>query len=173
MNPLAARHLFGQNSNKPTIVFIPNFFHTATHYGPLSRYLETKDYDSFALRLPSIGERAGTSSAGMSEDVATVRRVLEALVREEEDVVVVMHSYGAVPGCQAVQGLGSARRTKEGKRCGIVSLVFVGGLLVEEGESIESTLLGLGEKELPEYAKKEASTLNLLFYPLSNFDSDI
>ena len=166
MSPLAATgapsHLFDRNSAKPTIVFIPSFFHTPAHYGPLSRYLDIQGYDNFALRLPSIGERAGTSSAGMSEDVATVLRVLEALVRdEEEDIVLVMHSYGAVLGCQAVQGLGSTRRNKEGKKCGMVSLVIVGGLLVEEGESIESTLLGLGEKKgLPEYAKEEASTLS-------------
>ena len=99
-----------------------------------------------------MGEKAGTSSVGMSEDVAAIRRVLEALVRDEEDVVLVMHSNGAVAGCQAVTGLERCLRVKDLKRGGVTSLVFIGGLQVEEGESIESSLLGLGEKRLPEYA---------------------
>ena len=166
MTPLAATdalsHLWDLNSNKPTIVFVPSFFHTAAHYGPLSRHLQAQSYDNFALRLPSISDRAGTASACMSDDVATVRRLLEALVKEEEeDVVLVMHSYGAVPGCQAVTGFEKSLRDKDGKGGGVVSLVVVCGLLVEEGESIESTLLAIGEKGLPEYAKVEVRTQHL------------
>lgn len=95
----------------------------------------------------------------MRDDVATIRRLLEALVKEENDVVVVMHSYGAVPGCQAVTGLEKSLRVKDGKGGGVIGLVVVGGFLVEEGESIESTLLGIGEKGIPEYAKVEVRNL--------------
>lgn len=93
----------------------------------------------------------------MVEDVATIRRVLEELVlKNEEDVVLVMHAYGAVPGCQAVTaGLEHAGRVIEGKVGGVTGLVFICGWLVKEGESIESTMLGLGEKALPEYAELE------------------
>ena len=151
-------HSYSPYPKKPTIIIIPSFLHTPAHYGPLSHYLRSQNHSTFALHLPSIGPNAGTDSAGMKEDITAIRRVLEALVeKEEEDVVVVMHGYGAVPGCQAIAGLERTVRVKEGKMGGVAALVFVGGLLVEEGESIESTLRGLGEEGVPEYVEKDVS----------------
>ena len=148
-------YLFPADTKKPTIVIIPDAFHTAAHFGPLTWYLGAQGYSSFALRMPSTGEKPGTKLGGMAEDVATIRRALEELIKSEEDIILVMHSYGAVPGCQAVAGLERSFEVKEGKRGGLTSLVFIGGLLVEEGESISSTMLALGEKALPEYAENK------------------
>ena len=71
----------------------------------------------------------------------------------KKDVVIVMHSYGAVPGCQAITNLERSHRIKKGKKGGVISLFFIGGLLVAEGESLESTMLGLGEAALPKFAE--------------------
>ncbi len=68
-----------------------------------------------------------------------------------KDVVLVMYSSGAIPGCQAVTSFERSLRFKEGKRGGVISLVLVGGLLVGEGESLESTMLEMGEDMLLEY----------------------
>ena len=84
---------------------------------------------------------------------------------EEEDVIVVVHAYGGVPSSHAITGLERASRVRDGKRGGVVDLVFVGEPLVEEGgESIGTTLLeGLGEKGAPEDAKEEVSNSRSAF----------
>ena len=177
MNPLAATdngpHLIASELKNLNVVFIPGAFHTPAHFGPLSRYLETQGCENFAIRLPSVGDRAGTNRGELADDVAAIRGVLEELVRGAEggdgkvfsgdlqrdpgnkEVILVMEYSGAVPGCQAITSLELSSRMKEGKRGGVVSLVFVGGLLVDEGESLESTMVGLGEKVLPEYTGAE------------------
>lgn len=155
MTPLSATqglsYQLSASRKTPTILIIPTLLHTPAHYGPLCWYLETQGYSSsFALLLPSSRESSNSNSSnGMAEDVAAIRRVLEELVvKNEEDVVVVMHGYGAVPGCKAVTAdLGREARVKEGmgkSGGGVTGLVLIGGWLVEEGESIEGTIRGLG-----------------------------
>ena len=53
-----------------------------------------------------------------------------------KDVVLVMHSSGAVSGCQAITNLERSHRVKEGKKGGVISLILIGGLLVNEGETL-------------------------------------
>ena len=43
------------------------------------------------------------------------------------------------------------------KRGGVISLVFIGGILVDEGGSLESTLVGLDEESLLLFAEAEVS----------------
>lgn len=218
MNPLAADgpppHLFGSTARKPTVVFVPGAFHTAAHFGPLSRYLETQGCESFAVRLPSIGEKDVPGAGGMVEDVAAIRSVLKELVWDEEggdgkdcddddneeqegndnhnyegksgkkgaknsqkpsskhdqsikrdtgkkNIILVMHSTGAVAGCQAISKLERSFRIKKGKEGGIISLFFIGGFLLDEGESLESTMLSMGEKAMPGYAEAGVSCSRL------------
>lgn len=161
MTPLSATqglsYQLSASRKTPTILIIPTLLHTPAHYGPLCWYLETQGFSSsFALLLPSSSHESSNSSNGMAEDVAAIRRVLEELVvKNEEDVVVVMHGYGAVPGCQAVTAdLGREARVQEGKSGGgVTGLVLIGGWLVEEGESIEGTIRGLGLGEEVEVRK--------------------
>lgn len=156
MTPLSATqglsYQLSASRKTPTILIIPSLLHTPAHYGPLCWYLETQGYpSSFALLLPSsIRHESSNSSNGMAEDVASIRRVLEELViKNEEDAVVVMHGYGAVPGCQAVTAdLGREARVKMGKSGGgVTGLVLIGGWLVEEGESIEGTIRKLSKED--------------------------
>ena len=118
------------------------------------------------------------------DDVTAIRRLLETLVRNDDemdeesnggirkrdgkskrgdirpdtggnDVVLVMHSSGAVSGCQAIASLERTRRMKEGKKGGVVGLVLIGGLLANEGESLASTMVAMGQEALPKYTKSE------------------
>lgn len=201
--------------SKPTVVIVPGAFHTAAHFHPLSRYLERQDSKSIIMRLPSSWQKASTPTAGMAEDVNSIRRLIEELVWDEEggdgkwggtadaddedekkgsrdttaktnddknhpstfyfpyrdistprpitpdpgkkDVVLVMHASGAVSGCQAITGLSRTQRKQLGKKGGVIGLFFICGLLVSEGESLESTMLGMGEATVPEFAELDVS----------------
>ncbi|WP_369185553.1 alpha/beta fold hydrolase [Streptomyces sp. Y1] len=80
---------------------------------------------SVAPALPSCGEAGrpgGVGGPGLSEDVAAVRRVLQA---GDEPTVVVAHSYGGIITAEAAAGVGSVRH-----------LLLVSSYLPEVGQSL-------------------------------------
>ena len=129
------------SSRKPTIVFVPGAFHTPEHFRPMSTLLEASSYQTITVALPSIGARA--SSASYRDDVHAIRSTLQELVEDEgKDVLLAVHSYGAVPGCQTVGGLEKNARMKEGKKGGVVHVLFMVALLVEQGQRLRDVLEG-------------------------------
>ena len=83
--------------------------------------------------LPSTGSTSPLTSN--EPDVLAVRQVLEELTDAGKEIIVVAHSYGSIPTCEAVQGLGCEERGKLGKAGGVVRLVFIAAWLLRQGES--------------------------------------
>ena len=52
------------------------------------------------------------------------------------------HSYGGVPGCQTVSGLERSKRKAEGKTGGVVHILFIAALLVEQNQKMADALEG-------------------------------
>ncbi len=87
--------------------------------------LQERGVLSVAPALPSCGEAGlpvGTGGAGLPEDVAAVRQVLQD---GDEPTVVVAHSYGGVVVAEAAAGVGSVRH-----------LLLVASVLPEVGQSL-------------------------------------
>ncbi|MER8184896.1 alpha/beta hydrolase [Kitasatospora sp. NPDC094015] len=87
--------------------------------------LRERGVASEAPALPSCGEAgppAGADGPGLAEDVAAVRRVLEA---GDGPTVVVAHSYGGIVTAEAAAGVGSVRH-----------LLLVSSYLPEVGQSL-------------------------------------
>jgi len=61
---------------------------------------------------------------------------LSKLLDEGKDAVVLLHSYGGIPGSAALKGLGKAGRAKASKHGGVVRLVYVCSFALREGESM-------------------------------------
>ena len=87
----------------------------------------------------------------MADDAAHIHGVIDALINHDgKDVLVAMHSYGGIPGTQAVRGLTRKEREKQQQQGrtlregGVVGLVYVSSLLVNEGESSEDSFAGVG-----------------------------
>ena len=84
----------------------------------------------------------------MADDAAHIHGIIEALVDDDKDVLVAMHSYGGIPGTQAVRGLTREERKKQqqGRKegGGVMGLVYVSSLLVNAGESSEDSFAGVG-----------------------------
>ena len=59
------------------------------------------------------------------------------------------HSYGGVPGCQTVSGLERSKRKAEGKPGGVVHVLFIAALLVEQNQKLVEALEG---GKLPPFA---------------------
>ena len=138
--------------SKPTIVFVPGAFHTPDHFKPMSDLLHQSSYPSVTVSLPSIGEHAATFAPG--DDIRAIRSELEKLIEDDgKDVVLAMHSYGGLPGSQSVVGLEKSVRIKEGKKGGVVHILFIAAFVLENGQSLVDALGG----GLPPWAVADVS----------------
>ncbi len=75
----------------------------------------------------------------MADDAAHIHGVVEALADDSKEVLVVMHSYGGIPGTQAMKSLTGKERKGDGKQGGVTGMVYVTSLLINEGESSEDS----------------------------------
>jgi pimeloyl-ACP methyl ester carboxylesterase len=69
--------------------------------------------------------------------------VLSSLADGGHDIVIILHSYGGIPGTQAVAGLSKTSRLAEGKKGGVIALVYLCAFLLQKGESLVSFEGGL------------------------------
>ncbi|MCJ1389013.1 hypothetical protein MMC18_001866 [Xylographa bjoerkii] len=99
--------------------------------------LEKAGYIVLTPSLPSSGHRPALLN--FDEDVAAVRCALKSLIDTGKRVVLVMHSYGAVPACEALKGLGAGYETvtenDRDKNGHVVKLVFIAAMAIPMGTS--------------------------------------
>ena len=144
-------------SCKPTFVFVPGNFLPSTYYSGCARLLETHGYPTRVIDIASTG--SDTTLASNEPDVAAVRGVIEELSDAGKEIIVVAHSYGAIPACEAVKGLGHQERLKLGMSGGVVQLVFIAAWLLQEGEN-PPDIIARHKMEAP-WAKFEVSWLSI------------
>ncbi|KZO96988.1 alpha/beta-hydrolase [Calocera viscosa TUFC12733] len=128
---------------KPTIVLVPGAWHRSSVYASVILLLERAGYQCLTVELPSVG---GCVSS-LAEDTDEICTLLAKLVCAGKDVVLVMHSYGGLPGAAAVRGLGK----REGRQGGVTHLVFLGSFILDEGEAALDLLAG----QLPPWVAPE------------------
>lgn len=127
------------HAQKPVLVFIPGAWHTPEYFTDVINKLKVHEYETHALLLPSVG---GAGIITATDDAAFIRKTTTSLVNEGKDVLMVMHSYGGIPGTESTKGLLKKEREIEGKKGGIVGLVYMTAFLLPEGQSVGSFLGG-------------------------------
>jgi len=76
-------------------------------------------------------------------DAATIRNgLLLPQILDGREVVLVMHSYGGIPGNAAAQGLSLPERRDAGHRGGIIGLIMLSAFIALTGESLVDCLAG-------------------------------
>lgn len=131
----------------PTIVFVPGAWHTCDYYKRVIYILEAKGFPTATVNLPSVG---GTSS--MKDDAIAIQKVTLKLADAGQQIILVMHSYGGIPGTESAKGLAWEIRQAEGKPGGIIALVYLTAYLVKEGMSVSSVA---GDREWPAFLIKQ------------------
>lgn len=136
----------------PTIAIIPGAFHTPSHFSSLCAQLKKAGYDTASVQVPSVDPptAAAAAVATPSNDALFIReKLLLPLIEEEgKDVVLLMHSYGGIPGSGSAVGLSKKERErerevrgeKEKKKGGLVGLVFVTAYVAREGQTVRKDL---------------------------------
>lgn len=120
---------------KPTIVLVHGAWHTADYWSPVTSQLKEHGYSFETIQLPSAG---GDSATTMTEDAVHIRRTTYDLAAAGKDVVLVLHSYGGIPGTESAKGLLKKDREAEKKSGGIISIVYVAAFLLPLGASLGS-----------------------------------
>ncbi|KAJ5464343.1 alpha/beta-hydrolase, partial [Penicillium daleae] len=98
----------------PTIVFIPGAWHTCEYYKHVISILTAKGFPTATVDLPSVG---GISP--MADDAA-IQKVTSELASDGQKIILVMHSYGGIPGTEqraCSENTLDGRRDERGK-CG-------------------------------------------------------
>jgi pimeloyl-ACP methyl ester carboxylesterase len=124
-------------AEKPTLVFIPGAWHGPEAFETVISQLKGHGYPVTALHLPSVG---GDLSTTMTDDAAYIQKAVSPLVEDGKEVVLVMHSYGGVPGTESVKGLSKKEREAAGKEGGVASLVYLTSFLLVPGLSLAAFL---------------------------------
>ncbi|KAM0798352.1 Alpha/beta hydrolase fold-1 [Usnea florida] len=119
--------------SKPTFVLVPGNFLPPAYYASTAKLLESHGFQTRLITIPRTGSKLPLTSN--EPDILAVRQVLEELSESGRDIIVVAHSYGSIPTCEAAQGFGHQERLKLGKTGGIIRIVFVAAWLLQEGES--------------------------------------
>ena len=125
-------------SSKPVFVLVPGNFLPPAYYGDTAKQLESRGFETRLVTIPSTGSKHLLTSN--EPDVLAIRQVLEELSSSERNIIIVAHSYGSIPTCEAAQGFGYQDRLKLGKSSGVIRLIFVAAWLLQEGESPPSII---------------------------------
>lgn len=124
------------STNKPTFFVVPGGWHPPSVYGDFATHLENLGYPTITVSLPSFNA-SNPKTASCSEDTKGLRQKLLPLIEaDEKEVVVIAHSYGGIPAGGAARGLSKTTRQQDGKKGGVLGMVYLAAFVVSEGTSL-------------------------------------
>ena len=126
----------------PSFLVVPGGWHQPEAYEKLVKSLNKAGYSAKVTSLPSCDTQDPQNATCTADAKAVRKEILRSIDDGENDLVVVCHSYGGVPGGGAAYGLSKTARAKEKKKGGVVGLIYVAGLVVSENTSLLETMGG-------------------------------
>ncbi|KAH8756650.1 Alpha/beta hydrolase fold-1 [Diaporthe sp. PMI_573] len=127
-------------TSKPVIVFLPGAFSRPSDFDLVSDPLREVGYEVHVVHHPSSPDVLVQPTPSMYDDADNIHRLVESLADEGKNIVIVMHSYGGLPGTQACEGLSRTERLRASKPGGIVRLLYVGAAIAPVGSSMAGIL---------------------------------
>ncbi|KAL9577247.1 MAG: hypothetical protein Q9212_006487, partial [Teloschistes hypoglaucus] len=149
-------------SPKPTIILVPGGWQSPTIFSLILPALERFGYSVIPINLPSTTTVPAVSS--FAPDVDAVRNAVTSCLAVGKDVVMIMHSYGGLVGCEALKEMDMEeveKRQKEGaievsaaatadggtlRRGRVLRLGFIAGLVFPIGRSTLSPTFAANKK---------------------------
>ncbi|KAJ9614613.1 hypothetical protein H2200_002750 [Cladophialophora chaetospira] len=137
--------------SSPIILIIPGSFSTAQMYYSVLSSLETlsPNTPAYVSNLPSAIRNAPEPAATLADDAAHFRSIIEKLAEGGREVILVAHSYGGVVATE-IAGVSKKEREAQGKKGGVVRIVYLAAHVVEESKSLQEQI---GQPPNPAIAK--------------------
>jgi pimeloyl-ACP methyl ester carboxylesterase len=120
---------------KPTLIFVPGGWHVPAHYQPTTALLTARGFKTICVHNPS-SRNDPPWPQHYSYDTAAVAAHILAETALDNDVLVIMHSYGGFPGGAACEGLLKSERAKGGQKGGVVGVVYVSAFALDADVSL-------------------------------------
>ncbi|KAK4504492.1 hypothetical protein PRZ48_005408 [Zasmidium cellare] len=117
--------------SKPHFVLVHGAYHRAWHFHLLKQELEKTGHPVTTFDLPS-GNEDGPTENAMSADTLAIRTAIQIAASHSDTVIPVFHSYGGIPGSDAVADLSPAAKKK------VLRLVFIGSFIFPAGTALLS-----------------------------------
>lgn len=117
---------------KPTIILLPGAWHTPDHYTTLLTTLQSLNYPTRSLKLPSVNPTNPHLTTVESEAAFVREELLLPELDAGNDVIIIAHSYGGVIAGAAAKGLGRGDRG-EGKSA-VLGWVFLCAIVGFKGK---------------------------------------
>lgn len=131
---------------KPAVLIVPGAWHPASAYAPITTALNEAEYDDVTVaNLPSLNAKdAGAASCKTDADAVReqILSVVDKAAAAGREVVVLAHSYGGIAAGGGAYGESTTARAKEGKKGGVVGMVYMSAFVVPEGQSLVEYLGG-------------------------------
>jgi len=116
---------------KPSIILVHGAYHQPSHWDLLMELLQSAGHPTFAPKLPSSG--ASPLPGVFDADISSVKQaVLNAIAEGATSIIPVFHSYGGIPGFEALASL-----TPE-QKLAISRIVCISAFVLPKGESVVS-----------------------------------
>ncbi|CEI61597.1 hypothetical protein FVEN_g9320 [Fusarium venenatum] len=121
--------------SNPTLVIVPGSFAPTKMYDGFVENLKSHDIKTVVISTPSVGRKEGRSPATMSDDAQEISNVVSKLLDEGEQVVLMTHSYGGIPGTESLKTISRRAREAEGKKGGVEKIVYLTSVVLQPGTS--------------------------------------
>ena len=142
---------------KPTVLLVPGAWFRSSTYDAFLNLLQQAGFPTAYTSYPSL-DPANPAKADCAADSTFVREkaLLPLIETDGKDVVLVMHSYGGMPGSVAARGLEKVQRTQERRKGGVIGLIFISGFVLSQGLSVADGQGG----SLPSWVKEDDALLS-------------
>ncbi|KAM0709919.1 hypothetical protein Q7P35_003962 [Cladosporium inversicolor] len=112
-------------------ILVHGAYHQPQHWDPLVTLLHQSGHQTSTPRLPSVS--ATPIPDCLAADVSAVKQsIIDAIANGSESVVPIFHSYGGIPGFEALATLTHEQKSK------IPRVICISALIVPKGESLVS-----------------------------------
>lgn len=123
-------------ASKPAILLIPGSFSIAAMYYPLQDMLVAQGHEVYVNTLPSASRNAPEPPASLSDDASFFSNLIGKIADQGKEIIVLGHSYGGLVASESAKGLSKVERCARGQEGGIVRIIFLAAIVLQEGQSV-------------------------------------
>jgi len=125
------------DSTRLIIILVPGAWMHPSTYETFLTILHNDGSPTSYASYPSLNPVDPLKADVVADSASICKRVMLPLIEQQgKEVVVVMYSYGGMPGSVASAGLGKIQRAHQEKKGEVVGLVFISGFVLQEGASV-------------------------------------